>query len=53
MIMVIAPGLVPSDQYGKYMGIISSVFILASVMGPILGGVINTHSTWQWVFFLK
>lgn len=53
MIMVIAPDMVPPDQYGKYMAIVATVFIVASVLGPILGGVINTHSSWRWVFLLK
>ncbi|PNY23179.1 MFS-type transporter YusP [Tolypocladium capitatum] len=53
MVMVIAPGLVPPAKYGKYMAIVSTVFIVASVLGPILGGVINTHSSWRWVFLLN
>jgi MFS family permease len=53
MVMVIAPDMVPPAEYGKYMGIVSTVFIVASVLGPILGGVINTHSSWRWVFLLK
>jgi predicted MFS family arabinose efflux permease len=53
MILAIAPSLVPIGQYAKYMGIMSTVFITASVLGPILGGVISQHSTWRWVFLLK
>ncbi|KAG5756552.1 hypothetical protein H9Q72_008483 [Fusarium xylarioides] len=40
-------------KYAKYMGVMSTVFITASVLGPILGGVISQHSTWRWVFLLK
>ncbi|KAG2012349.1 hypothetical protein GB937_007178, partial [Aspergillus fischeri] len=53
MVMVIAPDMVPPEKYGKYMGIVSTVFIVASVLGPILGGVINTHSSWRWVFLFN
>lgn len=53
MVLAIAPTLVPRENFGKYMGIVSSVFAIASVLGPILGGVITTHSTWRWVFLLK
>ncbi|ROW03115.1 hypothetical protein VMCG_05822 [Cytospora schulzeri] len=53
MIIVIAPELVPPGRFAKYMAIVSTVFIIASVLGPVLGGVINSHSTWRWVFLLK
>lgn len=53
MVLVLAPTLVPKKEYGKYIGIISSVFAIASVLGPILGGVIATNTTWRWVFWLK
>ncbi|KAK2877128.1 hypothetical protein FQN49_001402 [Arthroderma sp. PD_2] len=53
MVLVIAPSLVPKREYGKFIGIISSVFVLASILGPILGGIIATHSTWRWIFLLK
>lgn len=53
MVVVIAPGLVPREKHGKYVAVISSVFAIASILGPILGGAITTHSTWRWVFLLK
>ena len=31
----------------------TSVFAIASLLGPILGGAIVDHTTWRWVFFLK
>ncbi|KAI1378450.1 putative MFS multidrug transporter [Hypoxylon crocopeplum] len=30
-----------------------SVFALASLLGPILGGVISDQSTWRWIFWLN
>jgi hypothetical protein len=53
LVMVIATNLVPRVNYAKYMAIMSTVFAVASVVGPILGGAISTHSTWRWVFLLK
>jgi predicted MFS family arabinose efflux permease len=53
MVMVVATDLVPPSEYGKYISVIATVFVLASAIGPVLGGVISTHSTWRWVFLLK
>lgn len=41
------------DKIGFYSGILSSVFALASLVGPILGGYIVDTTTWRWVFYLK
>jgi EmrB/QacA subfamily drug resistance transporter len=40
-------------ERAKYMGIIGSVFGLADVLGPILGGVITDTFGWRWVFFIN
>jgi len=53
MVLTIAPMMIPTKEYGKYIGIISSVFIIASVLGPVLGGIITQRSSWRWVFLLK
>lgn len=53
MVLVIAPKLVPVTEYGKYVGIISSVFALASITGPLVGGAIASNTSWRWVFLLK
>jgi len=37
----------------KYMGILASVFALADILGPILGGVITDTLGWRWVFFVN
>jgi MFS family permease len=47
MVMVITPQVVPRQELGKYMAIVSSVFVLASILGPVLGGAITRHgSNW-------
>ncbi|KAI0887635.1 putative MFS multidrug transporter [Annulohypoxylon maeteangense] len=50
---VILAQVVPMDKLGICTGILSSVFALASLLGPILGGVISDRSTWRWIFWLK
>jgi len=53
MSTVIASEMVPPEKFGMYMGIISAVFALSSILGPVLGGVISGKATWRWVFLLK
>ena len=40
-------------ERARYMGILASVFGLADVLGPILGGVITDTLGWRWVFFVN
>lgn len=40
-------------EWAKYMGILASVFGLADVLGPIIGGVITDSFGWRWVFFIN
>jgi EmrB/QacA subfamily drug resistance transporter len=45
--------LFPADRRGAPLGIWGSVAGLATVSGPLLGGVLVTHLGWQWIFFVN
>lgn len=51
--MQIVGELFPVKERGKYMGIISSVFGFASLMGPTVGGVIADNFSWRWIFYIN
>jgi EmrB/QacA subfamily drug resistance transporter len=42
----------PAER-GRYAGIMSSVFGLASVIGPLVGGWITDNLDWRWVFYVN
>lgn len=45
--------LFPVWERGKYMGILASVFGIASIIGPLIGGYITEHIGWPWVFYVN
>ncbi|MEA3142936.1 MAG: hypothetical protein QOG31_260 [Thermoplasmata archaeon] len=49
---IIGDVLSPRER-GKYMGLMGSVFLLSSVLGPLLGGLIVDHVSWRWIFYVN
>ena len=50
---VIGFELVSKEWWPVLMSIVSVAFCLSEILGPILGGVISTNTTWRWVFLLR
>ncbi|WP_082725788.1 MDR family MFS transporter [Limnochorda pilosa] len=40
-------------ERGRWMGVISSVFGIASIVGPAVGGWITDNLGWRWVFYIN
>ena len=45
--------IVPPRERGRYTGYLTGTFALASVLGPLIGGVLTDHFSWRWVFYVN
>jgi len=45
--------IVSPRERGRYQGLFGAVFGLASVAGPLLGGLIVEHLSWRWIFYVN
>jgi EmrB/QacA subfamily drug resistance transporter len=53
MTQVIVGDVVSPRERGRYMGYIGSVFAIASVIGPLLGGYFVDNLSWRWIFYIN
>ena len=45
--------LYPDERRAKMQGIISGIWGIASILGPLAGGIIVEHWSWRWIFFVN
>ena len=51
LVQVVIATMVSPRERGRYAGYIGAVFALATVSGPLLGGVLVDTVGWRWCFF--
>ncbi|KAK4698895.1 hypothetical protein P7C70_g7374, partial [Phenoliferia sp. Uapishka_3] len=50
---IILVDIIPLSERGFYLGILGSVFGIASVLGPPMGGAFASADQWRWLFWLN
>jgi EmrB/QacA subfamily drug resistance transporter len=52
-VFTVIADIFPPAERGKYIGMFTGVFSLASILGPTAGGFLTDHGGWRWVFFIN
>jgi MFS family permease len=51
--IVLTVHIIPLRKRPVYQGFMGAVFLISSVVGPVIGGVFTTHLTWRWCFYVN
>lgn len=51
--MTIMGDVLSPRERGKYQGYMMSVFATATVLGPLVGGLLVDHAHWRWIFYMN
>jgi EmrB/QacA subfamily drug resistance transporter len=53
LVYIVLSDVSPPAERGRTLSFASSIWGIASIIGPTLGGLIVTYFSWRWIFFMN
>jgi EmrB/QacA subfamily drug resistance transporter len=53
MVQAIVGDLVPPKDRSRYQSLLTVVFAVSSLAGPLIGGALTTYLSWRWIFYVN
>ncbi|KAJ5884196.1 hypothetical protein N7504_011768 [Penicillium tannophilum] len=50
---ILIADIVPLNERPKYFGMLSAIWSLGTVVGPVIGGCFAEKVTWRWIFYIN
>jgi EmrB/QacA subfamily drug resistance transporter len=51
--LIVIADIIPPRYRGQYQGYMSTAFLIATTLGPVLGGFFAEHLSWRWAFWIN
>ncbi|EPE26755.1 MFS general substrate transporter [Glarea lozoyensis ATCC 20868] len=53
MTEIVVCDMIPLRLRGEWFGLLSGMYAVGTVLGPIIGGAFAQHVTWRWIFWIN
>ncbi|KAH6672347.1 major facilitator superfamily domain-containing protein [Halenospora varia] len=53
MTEIVVCDMIPLRLRGEWFGLLSGMYAIGTVLGPIVGGAFAQHVTWRWIFWIN